>query len=118
MSEQFKHDDFLPQAHDEQNVVALIKQLQKQLVFLEKKIDILIEKSAQRPSGDRPFSRPFRSFDRTPRPYDRARGDAPGRHFEKRGDSREGNFARRNDSPREGFDPRKKPFPYKRRDRA
>jgi len=116
MSEQFKHDDSLSLAPDEQNVVALIKKMQQQLVFLEKKMDILIGQS----------SRPSRSFGRPHRPFDRAPGDASGeKRFDHKkkayGDSRESNFgqdrnfARRNDGQKGGFDYKNKPFPYKRK---
>ena len=143
MSEQFKHNDSLSPAPDEQDVAALIKKMQQQLVFLEKKIDILIEQSSRRPFNERHFSKPSRSFGRPHRPFDRARGDASGekrfdrgRHFEKRpneenrgvdykkkayGDSRESDFgqnphfARRSDGQKKWFDPKKKPFPYKRK---
>ncbi|MFA6217770.1 MAG: hypothetical protein WDL87_09005 [Candidatus Omnitrophota bacterium] len=145
MSEHFEHKDSLPVEPDDQDAVALIRKMQQQLAALEKKIDILLEQSSRRPSGERPFSKPFRSFSRPHRPFDRAHGDASGekrfdrgRHFGKRpseesprfdhkrktfGDSRESgfsqdrNFARRNDGPRGGFEHKKKPFPYKRKSR-
>ncbi len=134
MNEQIKHD-----------VVDLIKKMQQQLVFLEKKIDILIDQSSRRPFSEKHFSKPSRSFGRPYRPFDRKHSDVTGekrfdrgRHFEKRhseenrrfdhkkkvyGDSRESDsgqdrqFARRNDGQNEGFDRKKKPFPYKRKGR-
>jgi hypothetical protein len=44
------------------DVLSLIKKMQQQLNFLEKKIDILIGQSPERPFGDREkrFSKPFR----------------------------------------------------------
>lgn len=44
------------------DVVALIKKMQQQLVYLEKKIDILIGQSAEKPfrDGEKHFSKPFR----------------------------------------------------------
>ena len=95
MSEQLERDDSLSPGPNEQDVAALINKMQKQLVFLEKKIDILISQSQERPSGERHFSKPFRSFDRSYRPgqyHDkrgpgedsRERGFHSGRHFEKR----------------------------------
>lgn len=138
MSEQVKYNDVLSSSPDGQDVVALIKQMQKQLVFLENKIDLLINQSL-----GRPFSKPFRALGRSRHHSDSAAGNAAGgkkfargSHFEKRhseenrgfdykkkayGDSRQGNFgqdrhfARRNDGPREGFDQKRKPFSYKRR---
>ena len=128
MSEQFKHNDFLSPAPDEQDVVALIKKMQQQLVSLEKKIDILIDQSSRRPFSEKHFSKPSRPFGRPHRPFDGTHGDASGekrfdrgRNFEKRhseenrrfdhkkktyGDSRENDFgqdrhfARRNDGPK------------------
>jgi CxxC-x17-CxxC domain-containing protein len=51
----------------EPEVIALIKRMQQQLVFLEKKIDTLIGRSAERPferkhfsKSSRPFARPHR----------------------------------------------------------
>ena len=45
MSEQPQHNDSLSSALAEQDVVVLIKKMQQQLIFLEKKIDILISQS-------------------------------------------------------------------------
>jgi len=129
----------------EPDVAALIKKMQQQLVFLEKKIDILINQSSRRPFSEKHFSRPSRSFGRPHRPFDREHGDASGekrfergRPFEKRyskenrrfdhkkkdyGDSREGdfgqdrNFARRNDGQNKGLDHKTKSFRYKRKGR-
>ena len=114
MSEQFQRNDSIPAAPAEQDVVAVIKKIQQQLVSLEKKIDILINQSSGRPSGERHFSKPFRSFDRPHRSFDGGHGNTSGgrsfdgeRHFEKRhgGENR-------------GFDPTKKPFYHKRRERG
>jgi hypothetical protein len=57
----FHQDDFSHQASAEQDVVALIKRMQQQLAFLEKKLDILINQSHDKPSGERHFSKPFRA---------------------------------------------------------
>lgn len=65
MSEQLERDDSLSPGPNDQDVAALINKMQKQLVFLEKKIDILISQSQERPSRERNFSKPFRSFDRS-----------------------------------------------------
>lgn len=127
MTEQSKNNDLLPSASAEQDVVALIKKMQQQLAFLEKKIDLLISQSQARPfSREKNFSRPFRSFDRErhfekrhgegdrgfgykKKSYDHSRGSdvGPERHFEKR----HGDESR-------GFDQKKKPFFHKRRDRG
>lgn len=146
MSEQFKHNDSLSPAPDEQDVVALIKKMQKQLVCLETKIDLLINQSSDRTFSGKHFPKPFRSFGRSHHHSDRATGDAAGEkrfdrgsHFKKHhseenrgfgykkksyGDSRESDFgqarhfARRNDGQKEGFDQKKKPFPYKQKGRG
>jgi len=130
-----------PQA--EPDLVALIKRMQMQLLFLEKKIDILINQSSGKPSRDKHFSKPARSFDRPNRPYSRERSDASGekrfdrgRRFEKSpdGDNRgfdrkkkayggpggggygsDRKFVRRDDGPRKGFDSKKKPFRFKKK---
>ena len=78
------------------DVVSLIKKMQQQLNFLEKKIDILIGQSPEGSFGNREkrFSKPFhpsfgggashgkRDFDRGPRregfSYDRPREGSPG----------------------------------------
>lgn len=91
MSEPVKHNPSqdLPQADSE--AVALIKKMQQQLVFLEKKIDILINQSSERPFKRNHFSRPFR-----PPPH--RSGDFPHSHRSGKGanDHRSGerNFAR------------------------
>lgn len=146
MSEQFKHNDSLPPVYNEQDLVVLIKRIQQQLVFLEKKIDILIGQSQARPSSERHFKKPFRSFSRPYHHSDGATSNASGersfdrgRHFEKRhseesrgfgykkktyGDSRENDFSqdrhftRRNEGQKEWFDQKKKSFPYKRKVRG
>ena len=92
MSEHLDENEELsapPQA--DSDVVSLIKKMQQQLNFLEKKIDILIGQSPEKPFHDREkrFSKPFRpSFG----------GGSGGRDFN-RGPRREG-FS--HDRPREG----------------
>lgn len=93
MSEHSEENEDLsvpPQA--DSDVVSLIKKMQQQLGFLEKKIDILIGQSPERPFRDREkrFSKPFRpSFG----------GGSGGRDFN-RGPRREGGFS--SARPREG----------------
>jgi hypothetical protein len=92
MNEEFKDENpSVPPASAEADVVVLIKRMQQQLIFLEKKIDILISQSQAAPSGEKHFSRPYRSFDRPQRYGNRDRdrgsadrGPAQERHFEKR----------------------------------
>jgi len=144
MSEQFKHKDSLSSEADGQDVLALLKKMQTQLVSLEGKIDVLINQPSEMPSRGMHFSKPFRSFGRSHYHSDSATGNAVReKGFERKdnykksysgtsrgfgyknkayGSSRESNFgkdrpfARRNDGKKEGFDQKKKPFSYKRRD--
>ncbi|PIQ89664.1 MAG: hypothetical protein COV72_01760 [Candidatus Omnitrophica bacterium CG11_big_fil_rev_8_21_14_0_20_42_13] len=62
MSEQFKDGDFLPSGPGEQDVMALLRKIQQQLVFLEKKIDNLAGQPQERPFRPKHFSKSFRSF--------------------------------------------------------
>ena len=107
MSEQSQENGVLPPAPAENDMLALIKKMQQQLVFLEKKIDILINQSKERPFKEGRFSKPFhRSFDHRPHRFDREKDHASGeksfphgRHFEKRP----------NEENR-GFSPKKKSY--------
>jgi hypothetical protein len=96
----------------EPDVVAMIRKMQQQLVYLEKKIDTLISQSAAKPSRERGFSKPFRSYGPSSRHADGNRDSGP----------RDGNFPpkRHFDRPRGGegrsFGPRKGPVSHRRRD--
>ncbi len=81
----------LPQSESE--AVTLLKKVQQQLGFLEKKIDILINRSPEGPSRGKHFSKPFRSFG----------------HSRPHGRPEDGN---------RGFAPKKKPFFHGRKDRG
>lgn len=144
MSKRFEHNDSLSPAPDEQNVVALIKKMQQQLVFLERKIDTLINQSQARPFREKQFSKPFRSFGHPHRSSERKQDNTygekrvdRGRHFEKRhneesrgfdhkkktydnsrtSDSGQGHpYEKRHGGKKRGFD-QKKPFYHKRRGR-
>ena len=105
------------------DVASLIKGMQQQLLFLEKKIDLLISRSQERPSGEkphsdrpfrkRPFSKPFRSFDQPQRPGKGEYGHSP-----RERDSAPGHFyERRPGEKRRSSNPKKKPFSFKRKDR-
>jgi hypothetical protein len=105
------------------DVVSLLKRIQQQVIFLERKIDMLISQSQERPSGNntpagrtfrkRPFAKPFRSFDHPQRTGKREFGDRP-----KERDSGPGHFYERrpHDKSRSPSN-RKKPFTFKRKDR-
>jgi hypothetical protein len=94
MSEHSEHKDLMPPPPDRNDVLILVKQIQQQLNFLEKKIDMLVAAQSQaRPAGEQRFSRPprpFKHFDRgfehKRKPYGDAREGGPGQghHFEKR----------------------------------
>lgn len=134
MSEHSEENEELsvpPQA--DTDVVSLIKKMQQQLNFLEKKIDILIGQSPERPFRDREkrFSKPFRpsfgggskgNFNRGPRregfSHDRPRegGFSHGRPpreggFSKDRAPREGGFSQ--ERPREGNFNRERSFDRK-----
>ena len=86
-----QNEDLTTSPQVDSDVVSLIKKMQQQLNYLEKKIDLLIGQSPERPFRDREkrFSKPFRpSFG----------GGSGGRDFN-RGPRREG-FS--HDRPREG----------------
>ena len=118
MDEQLSDDSPAVPDQTGTEVVSLLKRLQQQLLFLEKKIDMLISQSQQRPSSERPFrkppfskpSRPFGQFHHhgkgEPERIFRAKDSAQGRHSEHR--QRD---AKRN------FGPRAKPFLGKRKER-
>ena len=146
MSEQPQHNESLPPEPAGQDVLTLIRKMQQQLVLLEKKIDTLINQSFSRPSGEKHFPKPFRTFGRSYRQPDRAHASGfgeksfnRGRHSDKRrseeirgfdhkkkaydspreGDfSQERNIRKRRDSEKSGFDQKNKPFPYRRKDRS
>ena len=105
------------------DVVDLLHKLQQQLLFLERKIDLLISQSQEKPSGEkaspdgpfrkRSFSKPFRSFEHPQR-----HGKGEHGHSPRERDSAQGHFYERR--PREksrGPSPKKKPNFFKRKDR-
>jgi len=63
----FKRKSVSVQPQVEPNMAALIEKMQHQLIFLEKKIDILISQSSERPSGASNYSKPFPRFDNSQR---------------------------------------------------
>jgi len=103
------------------DVVSLLKRMQQQLLYLEKKLDLLIRQSHERPSGEkappdrpfrkRPFSKPFRSFEH---PQRHGKGEH-GRSSTER-DSAQGHFYEHRPGEK-SRSPRKKPSPFKRKDR-
>ena len=85
MTEQFKSDNPSAPQQSETDVVVLIKKMQQQLAFLEKKIDLLVSQSQEKPFREKSFSRPSRPFDR---PY------RPGGHYPDKRDHGEGSRER------------------------
>jgi hypothetical protein len=111
------------ESESETDVASLLKRMQQQLLFLERKIDLLISQSHERPSRERsspdrpfpkrPFSKPFRSFDHTQR-----HGKGEHGHSPRERDSVQGHFyERRPGEKKRSPNPKKKPFSYKRKDR-
>ena len=104
------------------DVVSLLKRMQQQLAFLERKIDLLITQSQERPSGGkspdrpfrkRPFSKPVRSFDHPQR-----HGQGEYGHSPRERDSAQGHFYERHLREKSrGANPKKKSFSFKRKDR-
>jgi hypothetical protein len=106
------------------DVVSLLKRMQQQLLFLERKIDQLISQSQERPSrergpsdrpyGKRPYSKPFRSFDRPQR-----QGKGEHGHGPRDRDSVQGHFYERRPGEKSRPPPssKKRSFAFKRKDR-
>lgn len=145
MNEEFKDENPPVSPQTEPDVAVLIKKIQQQLIFLEKKIDILINQSQGTPPREKHFSKPYRSFDRFHRDGKgererrfEERGPEQGRNFEKRhgeenrefshkkktyGNPRksdfghERHFQKRHGDENRGFGQKKKPFYYGRKDR-
>ena len=97
------------------DVLSILRRMQQQLGFLEKKIDTLIKQSSEKPSfRDKLFSKPFR-----PGGFAHShRRDESGQ-----GSPREGNFSGERPFSREGnqgggFGQRKKQFFPRRKDRS
>ena len=123
MSEQSRYDEALPPAPAEQDMPALIRKMQQQLVFLEKKIDILINQSQARPFSENKFSKPFRSSGRPHGHFDRTHVKASGeksfdRNSQKSDFDQRRHYKKRYDGEKRGFDQKKKPFSYSRKDRG
>jgi hypothetical protein len=121
----------------ETDLVSLVKRMQQQLNYLEKKIDILISQSQPKPfrerterpfreGSDRPFregaerpfrkktfSRPSRSFDR-PRPHSREEHESSPREREA---APRRFYDRFNPAKKRSAIPKKRPFSPRRTDR-
>ena len=124
MSEHVERDEELsglPQT--DTDVISLIKKMQQQLNFLEKKIDLLIGQSPERSFGEKRFSKPFRpsfgrggnfhgkrNFDRGPRKEGFSH-DRPRENSFSKDRPREGGFSQ--DRPRERSFSQERPFDRK-----
>lgn len=100
--------------HPEPDVVELIKKIQQQLVFLEKKIDTLINQSSVRPFEGKRFSKPLRPFDHS-NYHDRGK---QGHGSGERNFSQGGRFDKQQGDENRGFGQRKKPFFSHRKERT
>ncbi|HAJ57319.1 MAG TPA: hypothetical protein DCL35_06065 [Candidatus Omnitrophica bacterium] len=127
MSEQSRQNNPEAQQHADQDVLALIKRMQQQLSFLEKKIDILIGQSQERPFKSRPYqSRPYQGKPYQDKPYqDKPYQDKPyqgKREYRDNSGERSFDRGRRFEKPREdenrGFGQKKKPFYHKSKHRG
>jgi hypothetical protein len=109
MSEHIKQNadlSGLPQAGTD--VVSLILKMQQQLNFLEKKIDLLISQSPDRPYREKRFSKPFRpSFGHGPHHGKRDFYRGPREKSFPHERQRESGFSQ--DRPREGGFPQDRP---------
>ena len=123
MNEELRTNPSEVPEESETDVVSLLKKMQQQLLFLEKKLDLLISQSQDRQPGartipdrpfqKRPFSKPFRSFDH---PQRHGKGEN-GQGFRER-ESVQGHFYdRRPGEKKRSPDPKRKTFTYKRKDR-
>lgn len=74
MKKTFKRKGSSSPAQVEPGLADLAGKMQEQLANLEKKIDILIGRSSERPSGEKHFSKSFQRFD-NPRRNDSGRQD-------------------------------------------
>ncbi len=126
MNEQSDHVDGEASSGSQKDVVFLLKKLQEQLTFLERKVDILINQSKEKPSfnKERTFSKPpFRSPSSAygasrhgGRPDSRSeRSDPPRqRSYESGNRSSERSYGNSSSS---SFAGKKKPFFTKKRER-
>ncbi len=108
MSKHFKRKSFSDEdsSHGETDVVGLIKKLQQQVTYLERKIDILINQSGERAFPPKHFSASSRPFRPGPRHESGEREHGP----RERNFSHGRPFEQRHGEERQGFPRRKKQF--------
>jgi hypothetical protein len=104
------------------NIFSLLKKMQQQLLFLEKKVDLLISQSQERTHGERAVTdRPFRKRPFIQRPhsseYPRHRPKGERTTSPSESDSARGHFYEHHlRGKSRGPVPKRKPFTHKRRD--
>ncbi len=113
-NEHREHQDAVGNQAEPKDVVALIRQMQKHLVFIEKKIDALMGQQSQRPFNGKRFSKPFRSGGR---PSEFSQGPR-GHRSRERNYSQERPFEASYDGRPRRFGDGKKPFFQRRKDRT
>jgi len=103
VEKQFKHNGSSPPPQAEPDTAAMLKRIQQQLVFLEKKIDTLISRPSERPSKGQHFSKLFRPYGR-PYQHGKRKHYNSSRENSSRGNSSRESNSRGNSSREGGFD--------------
>ncbi|MBL7131411.1 MAG: hypothetical protein ISS45_08445 [Candidatus Omnitrophica bacterium] len=105
MNEDFKKEDSPSPPQQEQQVLDLVRRLQQQIISLEKKVDTLLSRPAQRANEGNTFSKPFRS-------YGHSQYQGRPRHRDSSGerDFSAGRFDRQRGEGNRGPGQREKPF--------
>jgi len=128
MEKHFEHNSSAVPQQAEPDIAAMLKRIQQQLVFLEKKIDTLLKQPSGRPFErkpfeKRPFSRPERPFGNYNRYGKGPQGNSlregnfgPGRRFDKQ-EGQERRFDKREGQGNQRFGQRNKPFYGQRKER-
>ena len=98
----------------EQDVVTMIKKIQQQLIFLEKKIDTLINQSSGKRFEVKRFSKPLQPFERSSY-YGRGK---QGNASRERSFTQSRPFDKQQGDENRGFGQRKKPFFRHRKERV
>jgi len=98
----------------EQDVVTMIKKIQQQLIFLEKKIDTLINQSSGKRFEVKRFSKPLQSFERSSY-YGKGKQGSPSRE---RSFAQSRPFDKQQGDESRGFIQRKKPSFHHRKERV
>jgi hypothetical protein len=97
------------------DVASMIAKMQRQLLFLEKKIDILISKTEEKPSYERSsYKKPFQKSYRPPE-HSRRYGNEDRGEGRRDKDSDQGFYSRYGKEGNRSVRPRKKPFDPKKR---